>query len=298
MTEFEQVQDKLTRISPKLPPQLRKAAAFLLENPGEIATQSMRKISTASGVTLSNYARLAKVVGYEKYNDLRDVYRRQVHLKTSDRYPERADRLQSSGKISGDEGVWSSFKQSALKNVEAAYSQVDVRLVASVAERLLERDQIYISGMQASSPLIDYFHYVGGMAVPKFKLLGRRGGIIADDLVDLNEQDALLCLAIQPCARTTIEVAELAYQRGVYVVGITDSRISPLAAYSTDILLTSCDSPLFFESYVGVTAILELLVGFMTTRAGPDAVKRIRQIEADRQRMGEYWDTGKGGRQT
>ena len=149
-------------------------------------------------------------------------------------------------------------------------------------------------GMQASSPFADYLNYVGGMAVPKFMRLGRRGGVIADDLVDLGENDGLLCLAIQPCARTTVEVAELAYERGVFVVGITDSRTSPLAAFSSEVLLTSCESPLFFESYVGATAIIELLVGFMTIRSGPDAVERIAQIENDRRRMGEYWDTHKG----
>ena len=90
-------------------------------------------------------------------------------------------------------------------------------------------------------------------------------------------------------------MAERAFERGAYVVGITDSRASPLAAFSSDILLTSCQSPLFFESYVGATAIIELLLGFMTLRAGPDAVERIAQIEADRRSLGEYW-TGKKSR--
>ena len=98
MNDFSAVQDRLTRLHPTLPPILRKAAAFLLENPGEVATQSMRKVSAASGVALPNFTRLAKAMGFEKYSDLRDVYRRHVHLGTAESYPERADRLQSSGK--------------------------------------------------------------------------------------------------------------------------------------------------------------------------------------------------------
>jgi DNA-binding MurR/RpiR family transcriptional regulator len=294
VVEFDAVQERLTRIRPTLPPQLRRAATFLLENPGEVATQSMRSVASSAGVPLPNFARLAKALGFDKYNELRDVYRQRVRIDSGEGYPERANRLQSSGKISGDAAVWVSFRDSALKSVENVFRGLDAAKVAAVAEKLLARRYIYAAGMQASYPFANYLNYVGGMVVPKIRLLGRRGGIIADDLVDIGPDDALICLALQPCARTTVQVAELAYDRGVYVVGITDSLASPLASFSSEVLQTSCASPLFFESYVGSTAIIELLIGFMTLRAGPGAVDRIAQIEADRRQLGEYWDAGEG----
>ncbi len=288
MTEFEEVQDQLTRIRPKLPPKLQITAAFLLENPEEIAMQSMRKIASDCGVAVPNLSRLAKIVGFDKYNELRDVYRKQIQSKVSAGYPERADLLQSLGKKSGDVTIWSAFRASALQNIENAYEQIDAKLVGIIVEKLLARDQIHIVGLQASYPFTEYFKYIGSMVTPKFKLLSRHSGVIADDLVDINDNDALLCLSIQPCARGTIAVAKRAYERGLYVVGIADSRVSPLASYSTDLLLTSCDSPLFFESYVGSTAIIELLIGFLTLRTDQGVVERIEQIESDRKVMGEY----------
>jgi DNA-binding MurR/RpiR family transcriptional regulator len=290
VNDFDDIQERLTRLHPTLPPKLRRAAKFLLENPGEIATQSMRTIAGNSGVALPNFARLAKAMGFDKYNELRDVYRKRMQADAVGRYPERANRLLSSGKVSGDDAVWASFRESALNSIENVYARIDAQTIASVAEKLLKKETIYIVGMQASYPFTDYFGYVVGMVTPKIRLLGRRGGIIADDLIDISARDALVCLAIQPCARATVQVAELAYDRGVYVVGITDSLASPLAAYSSEVLVTSCNSPLFFESYVGSTAIIELLSGFMTLRSGPDAIDRIAQIEADRRRFGEYWN--------
>jgi DNA-binding MurR/RpiR family transcriptional regulator len=223
-------------------------------------------------------------VGFEKYNDLREVYRRRVQTSAIGGYPERANRLQSSGKVSGDDAVWASFRESALNNVENVFARIDARTIAGVAEKLLKKDTIYIVGMQASYPFTDYLNY--------------RGGIIADDLIDIGARDALVCLAVQPCARATVQVAELAYGRGVYVVGITDSLASPLAAYSSEVLVTSCGSPLFFESYVGSTVIVELLIGFMTLRSGPNAIDRIAQIEADRRRLGEYWNADRNLKST
>lgn len=291
VNDFDEIQERLTRLHPTLPPKLRRAAKFLLENPGEIATQSMRTVATNSGVALPNLARLAKALGFDKYNALRDVYRKRVQVGAIGRYPERANRLQSSGKASGDAAIWASFRESALNSIENVYARIDVRTIAGVAEKLLKKETIYVAGMQASYPFSAYFSYVGGMVASKIRLVGRRGGVIADDLFDVGPRDAVVCLAIQPCAQLTVQVAELAFDRGAYVVGITDSPASPLAAYSSEVLVTSCSSPLFFESYVGSTAIIELLIGFMTLRSGPDAVDRIAQIEAERRRLGEYWNT-------
>jgi len=298
VNDFDAVQERLTRLHPTLPPTLRRAAQFLLENPGEIATQSMRTIAAISGVALPNFARLAKAMGFEKYNELRDVYRKRVQSGAVGGYPERANRLQSSGKASGDDAVWASFRESALNNIENVFARIDAKTIAGVAENLLKKDILYVVGMQASYPFAGYFNYVGGMVAPKIRLLGRSGGVIADDLVDISARDALVCLAIQPCARATVQVAELAYDRGAYVVGITDSLASPLAAHSSEVLVTSCISPLFFDSYIGSTAIIELLIGFVTLRAGPDAIDRIARIEADRRRLGEYWDIDRNAAST
>ena len=289
MQDFEPLQDQLTRKRASLPPILQQAATFLLEHPGEVATQSMRQVAAKSGVGLPNFSRLAKAMGFETYNELRDIYRQHVQTRTTAGYPERAGHLQSSGKISGDESVWASFRQSALDNIESVFARIDSQTIAAVADRLLEKETIHVVGMQASHPFVAYFQYVGGMVAPKIKPLGRRGGVIADDLIDMGPHDAVICLAIQPCARLTVQVAEQAFERGVHVVCITDSLASPLAPFGSDVLVTACKSPLFFESYIGAVAILELLIGFITLRAGPEAIERIKRIEIDRRRFGEYW---------
>lgn len=298
VSKFDLLEEQLMRLLPTLPPKLRSAATFLLENPGEIATQSLRRVSARSGVALPNFARLAQALGFSTYNELRDAYRERVQAGAIGGYPERANRLQSSGKSSGDDAVWASFREAALANVKAVFSQVDASRIAGVADKLLERQRIHIAGMQASHPFCAYLGYVGGMVAPKFRVLGQGVGSVADDLVDLGEQDAVICVALQPCARATVQVARSAYDRGIYVVGITDSPASPLAAYSSDVLLTSCGSPLFFESYVGTIAVIELLLGFVTLRSGSDTVGRIAEIEAERHRFGEYWVSGGTGRQS
>ena len=84
----------------------------------------------------------------------------------------------------------------------------------------------------------------------------------------------------------------MAQERGATVVGITDSRTTPLAARSDVVLTVPTQSPQFFESYVATTALLEALIGFVVAKSGRDAVESIDRVELCRQDLGEYWDDG------
>lgn len=134
-----------------------------------------------------------------------------------------------------------------------------------------------------------YANYIGGMISEKFRLIGAQGSIYADEIADINGQDALIAVSLQPCSRVTIQIAEIAKERNAVVVGVTDSPASALALLSDHVLLSPNKSPLFFESYVGTTALIELLIGFLTMKQSEDAAERIEKIEADRVRLGEYW---------
>jgi len=290
MDEFETLQDHLTQMHPSLPRQLRRAATYILENPGDVATLSMRKLASQADVALPNFARLAKAAGFETYDELRDVYRKHVQSRDRITYEERAKKLQFSGADKGAAAVWSSFRDAARDSIRGAFDQVDAALVSSIAREMNERRRIYLAGMQSSHSFMRYLHYIAGMASPSITLVGHEASVIADDLADLGDGDAIVCLAIRPCARTTVEIAQIARQRGALVIGITDSRASPLASLSDRLLLAPVESPMFFESYVGAVAIIEMLVGFFVIGEGPSALERIERIEADRRQLGEYWN--------
>ena len=294
MEDFEAVQDRLTRLQVSLPPQLRRAAAYLLENPGDVATLSMRRVASNAAVPLPNFDRLAKEIGFSTYGELREVYRKRVQAGGAVGYPERAQHLQSAGEAQGPAATWAAFREAAVANITGVFDKVDATLISSVADELRGREQIYLVGMQASQPFVRYLHYIGGMASSCLRIVGRDGAVLGDDLVDLGARDAVVCLAIRPCARGTVQVAKLARERGALVVSIADSRASPLAAHSDRVLLAPVESPSFFESYIGATAIIEMLVGFYVIGGGSSAVERIEKIEEDRRRLGEYWDEGEG----
>ena len=66
--EFGEGADRLTRAYPKLSPQLKKAAAYILEHPSEVATLPMRQLAKKVGVPPSTMNRLARALGFTTYD--------------------------------------------------------------------------------------------------------------------------------------------------------------------------------------------------------------------------------------
>jgi len=293
MNTYQGVNRQLKKLFPDLPRALKVVATYMLEHPGDIATLSMRQVAANSGVSLPNFARLAKLLGYDTYGDLREIYRKQVQQSDINEYHLRAENLQQSGGNQAARDVWEGFRNSTLDNLSAVFDAIDPEYFASVAQVLNDARNVYIVGMQASAAFSAYAHYIGLMASGKFRLVRGEGGVFADPVADLGPEDVMISISQQPCARAAVELAMIARDRGAKVIAITDSPAAPISLNADYVLLGPNQSPLFFESYLGTTALIEALIGFFTIGQSADTVERIERIEADRKRMNEYWTNRK-----
>lgn len=293
MSDYQQINDNLKELFSGLPRALKTAATYMLEHPGDIATLSMRQVAGNAGVSLPNFSRLAKALGYETYSELREVYRKQVQQNDISEYHLRAENLQKSGSDIGSAKMWDEFRSSTMNNLESLFDTIGSDYFVQVAGVLNQSRHVYLVGMQASLSFANYANYIGGMASEKFRMVRADGGIFADEISELGPEDAMIAVSQQPCANAAMQLATLAAERGAKVIAITDSPASPIALKSDYALLCPNKSPLFFESYVGTTVLIEALIGFFTMHQPGDVVERIERIEADRVRLGEYWNDRK-----
>jgi len=289
MCSYQDLQDQLKRMVPQLAPALRASAGYFLDHPGAVATLSMRQLAAAIGTSPGNLPRLAKALGYSTYAKLKQVYSTHVQDSGIGHFHLRAQTLQHVGAQHGSAGVWNHFKDAAHRNVDAWFSRNTYASVEAIAARMVAARTLYIVGMQSSLASAIYAKYLGTMLVPDCRMISGLGGVFADDLADMGASDVLLAVSLRPCSAFTIRIAQKARAQGAYVVGCTDSEASPLALLAHAVLLTPDKSPMFFDSYLAVILLIEVLMGFTTLRSGT-AVERIQAIDACRSEMGESWD--------
>ncbi len=126
------------------------------------------------------------------------------------------------------------------------------------------------------------------MGFHNWYLVERRNGEFSYLVETLAPADVVVAIALVPCATDTVRIARRARNSGARVVGITDRRTSPLAASLDDVLPISVQSPSFFPSYVGATALVEVLAGMVIAHSGRPVIDNIDNIERFRREMGEY----------
>lgn len=280
--------EKLTKTYPTLSKQLKKSAEYVLEHPADVATLSMRQVAARADVPPPTMNRLAKSLEFETYNAFRDVFREGIE-DIAPSYPQKAGRLQATLSTSNIDVSLQSFKGAALGNLQLLFDSMDRVQIQRVAQQLSEARNVIVVGMHASHSLANYFHYVAAMCFPNWRLVTRHNGGISDRIEDIGPKDVVVAIALAPCAADTVRIAKQASDVGANVVGITDRRTSPLAAYSSEVLLIPVKSPLFFESYIATTALIEVILGFLIADGGESIIEKIHRLEQCREELGEYW---------
>ncbi len=287
---YKNVVEHLTRIYPTLSKQLKKSAAYILENPGDVATLSMRQVAAKANVPPPTMNRLAKSIGFATYNAFRDIYRGDFYDITSD-YPQKAEQLQASAGSSDFDQTLLNFRQAGLSNLNNLFDSLDEKKMTEIIDSLIGARNVIVVGMHASHSMANYFHYVAAMCFRNWHLITRHNGEIADRIVDLNSEDVVVAISLDPCAADTILVAKQAKKIGARVIGITDSRTTPLASCSTNLFITPVQNPHFFGSYVATAALLEVIIGMLVAHSGKEIIDNIDNLERVRHEMGEYWQT-------
>lgn len=288
MDQWQTVTQRLARSIPQLSPRLRRVAHYILEHPGDVATMSMRKLSSAVGVPPTTTSRLPRAVGFESWETFRDVFRDNLRATS---YSRRAAVLQHDGALDNAERLWRGMREASLDNLEQLFASIDADKTAEVADTLAGANKVHVVGMQSSSFFAGYLHYVAQMALPNWRLINGSGGELADDAIAIESGDAVVAIAFSSYARGTIEVARHGFAQGASVVAITDSLNSPLVPFAVRTLLVSTRSPHFFESYIAAAALIEVVVAQLVSRAGSPALGRIEEMERLRRKLGEYWET-------
>ena len=286
--QFKDGADRLTRAYPGLSRQLKKCADYILEHPGDVATLSMRQVSSRAGVPSSTMHRLAHALGLRSFNELRDIYRSGVSDFTVG-YPQRAGQLQALAGESDLDQAFDTFLRAAVGNLDALLHGVDRSAMKLAIRALTEARKVIVVGMHSSYPFANYLQYVAAMGLRNWHLVSRRNGELSNRIEDLTPDDAVVAIAHKPCAADTIKVARRSRESGACVIGVTDSRTSPLAACSTHILVAPVRSPSFFQSYVATTVLVEVLVGMVVARGDRAIIDNIDNLERCRREMGEYW---------
>ena len=278
----------LTAAFPDLPPALQAAARYIIDHPREVSVQSMRALATKTAVHPNAFVRLARQIGFEGYDEMRERFRDFVVADGLGGFRDRARWLQELEAEGGPASVLGDMAAAIGDNLERGFQKQDIDVLERVCESILQAERVYVLGVGGAYSLAYQFWYVTRMAFGHIEPVPRHGSQPIDDLATVGKSDLLIAMTFQPYRAETMDAVRLAKRRGTRVVGITDSATSPLAQEADELVTCPTHTPQFFQSHAAVMAILESITALLVARSGEEVQARIEAFHAERLAAGIY----------
>ncbi len=286
-----QVLEHLADTVAVLTPQLRKAATYMLENPGVIGVSSTRQIAKAAGVKPNTLVRLARTIGFDGFESFREPFREEIR-EGRESFPDRARWLQSLAKGGKLRKINADMAAAAIDNIEKLYSDSNSDALKAAADQIVSARRTYVLGIGIANVLARNFSYLLGMALDNVSAIPQDGSLPVDALVQARPGDVLVAMTFKPYRREVVEAVEAAREQGVEIIAISDSPAAPILAPAAHRFVVPTDTPQFFTSMVAVMAFLETLVAFVIADADKAAVNSIDRFHERRHELGVYWPEG------
>lgn len=267
---------------------LRQAGDYVAANPLDVATRSLRAVANDSGLAPATYSRLARALEYDSFEDLREVMRRKIGRR-SDSFATRAERLQADHQ-DGKAGFFEAHLAACQSNLRDLARDIDMSALEATVDRLFEARRVLLFGALGSTGVVEYLSYMADFCRPNWSLAGRAGTSLGSAVTAMTQNDALLIVTKPPFAPKSIRAAELAREKGAYVVVITDTHTCPALRFASAGFIVPTASPHFYSSYVGTMFLVEALIGLLVGRMGPEASDRIAAVEHSNRHLNEVWD--------
>jgi DNA-binding MurR/RpiR family transcriptional regulator len=271
-----------------MPSQLRLAARFVLDHPQDVALISMREQAQRAGVSHSTMMRLARWLGLGGYEDMRALYA-QALREPGDRPVAVAG--QPGGAAAEDRGYSAVSATTDMLAAQVArlgeYTSAMQHVAA--ADALIGARRIFCLGLRSEQAVASHFARLLSIFDDRGTLLDAAGKGEVDALRHAAPQDAMLVVGMAPYARATVEIARRAAGRGMTIVAITDSRVSPLARLAGASVVVTVESHSFFRSITPALAAAEVLVALIAERSGADIAEAMRSVERHLSEYDVYW---------
>ena len=261
-----------------MPEQLQAGARYVLDRPRDVALLSMREQARQAGVQPATMTRLAKRLGMDGYDDVRELYAAAVRDGDLG-FASKAGVQVLSQKLKGDKALAADILTSISHQIQQLATPAGLERIVDAAKALASARRIYCLGLRSSHSIAWHLHYVLTLVGDRSVYIDGIGATGSDALARATNKDVLLVAGVLPYPRLTVELAEYAVTQGIAVVAVTDSEVSPLAQIAQHTVIVSTESASFFHAMSPAFAVAEVLGAIIAGRSGDAALASLRHME-------------------
>ena len=256
-TTYEELKDAISGAYPTLSPQLQRLARYALDRPHDLALGTVAAVAEANAVQPSSTIRFANALGFDGFSQMQQVFRSHL-VERGAPYRERIKRMQRGAQA--ESGVLHQFVGEAVDELRQLEEHVDPKALAAAVKLLAAAPQIHVLAQRRAFPVAAYLAYALNQLELRAHLLDGLGGMLDGFARNIGKGEVLVVASFRNYSPAVIETALAAQARGVSVVAITDSALSPLKPAADVCFELGDDSSRPFRSLVAPLCLAQALV--------------------------------------
>ena len=250
----------------------QKIALYLTQNPNDVAVLSVNAIGARCGIHASSFVRYAQSLGYRGFKELQAVFQRRWSTAAAGLDARvRALEAELGGTREGDLGFLSDLVARDVASLQELLASIDAASLARAAELLEAADTVYLLGQLRSAPVVDLLRYVLTMLGKRTVLLDASGGLATHMAKVARPTDLLFVVSFRFYATEVVNVAEETAARGVPILAITDSTLSPYAKLAQVLFAVPEHEYTFSRSLAAPMCLAQALCVALAARLQKDA---------------------------
>ena len=218
---------------PNLSKRLKEVGQYVLDNPNDIALETLAVIARRCEVQPSTFVRFANYFGFDGASQMQKLYRNELYSGAYlPSYEERVRRLKSSIHEDKETMPLTLIKEFATNSIialEHLIEEIDPDQIQGAVDLIRRAESVHVIGLQRSFPVAAYITYTLHRVKKRVHLIDGVAGLLNEQASLLTPKDLLIAISFHPYTRETESIVAAARETGASVVAISDSLVSPIA---------------------------------------------------------------------
>ncbi len=251
----------------QLSKRLQQIARYVLDEPNELALETLAVIADRCGVQPSAIVRFAKTFGFDGASQMQRLFRDgllsgHAALGYSERIRNFTEKVDQRTDGDGAE-LLAEFVEGntlALQNLSQTVSRKEM---AEAVRLIRKADTVYVVGFRRAFPVSSYLAYSLQQVNKRTMFVDGVAGLTRQQVQTIGPKDLLIAVSYQPYADETVQAVEAAAARGAKILSISDSLVSPISKPATLVLQVRESEVRTFRSLAASICLAQaLVIGF------------------------------------
>jgi len=253
----------------------RMIARYITEFYDKAAFMTASRLGKTVGVSESTVVRFAAELGYDGYPSMQKAMQEMVvnRLTSVQRIEVANDRI-------GDQDILSMVLQADMDRLRQTGETVDRNEFRAAVDAILNARRVYILGVRSTAALANFLgYYLNYMFRDVYVVTASGISEMFEQIVGVGPGDAVIAYSFPRYSTTTAKGAQYCRSTGATVVGLTDSRTSPLGQNCDHVLVAKGDMVSLVDSLVAPMSVTNSLIVALAARKEKELAKTFHNLE-------------------